>query len=94
MVWGPASRPREDSSERRFTTISTVSSQTLVGELHISGPFGPMVRRSSCDGSRSIRRSLGIRRSSDMAVSSVSGCFLGWRRACGRLSIAEGTKAV
>ena len=33
MVWGPASRPREDSSERRFTTISTVSSQTLVGDL-------------------------------------------------------------
>ena len=33
MVWGPASRPWVDSSERRFTTISTVSSQTLVGEL-------------------------------------------------------------
>ena len=29
MVWGPASRPWEDSSERRFTTNSTVSSRDL-----------------------------------------------------------------
>ena len=33
MVWVPASRPRADSSARRFTTNSTVSSQTLHGEL-------------------------------------------------------------
>ena len=33
MVCGPASRPCADSSERRFTTNSTVSSQTLDGEL-------------------------------------------------------------
>ena len=33
MVWGPASRPWADSSERRFATNSTVSSQTLDGEL-------------------------------------------------------------
>ena len=33
MVWGPASRPWEKSSARRFTTSSTTSSDTLAGEV-------------------------------------------------------------
>ena len=31
MVWGPASRPWDSSSERRFTARSTVSAGTAAG---------------------------------------------------------------